>query len=51
MYAANCAPISAIQLFNAPISLAAHDNHLLILLLRMIPLLQLGFPTPARINM
>ena len=51
MYAAKYVPILAIQLFNALSFAAAHSSPLLTLLLRMILLQRLGFPTPARINM
>ena len=51
MYAAKYVPILAIQLFNALSFAAAHNSPLLTLLLRMILLQRLGFPTPARINM
>ena len=51
MCAANYVPLLAIQLFNVLSFAAAHNSPLLTLLLRMILLQRLGFPTPARINM
>jgi hypothetical protein len=51
MYVAKYVPILAIQLFNALSFAAAHSSPLLTLLLRMILLQRLGFPTLARINM
>jgi hypothetical protein len=49
MPAANCAPVSVTQLPIVPSFATLPSNPLLTLLLGMF-LLQLGFPTPTRIN-